>query len=158
MPDQAVILVVEDREDDIALIRRAFERAQIPNPVQVVRDGAEAIAYLAGEREYSNRAEYPLPSLVLLDLKMPGVDGFEVLRWVRQHPGLRNLLVVVLTSSQDMKDVNTAYKLGANSFMVKPMDFENIVEMSRLIRDYWLLHNVQPGTERSSRGQHRSKG
>jgi CheY-like chemotaxis protein len=90
---------------------------------------------------------------VLLDLKMPGVDGFEVLRWIRQQPGLRNLLVVVLTSSQDMKDVNIAYKLGANSFMVKPMDFENIVEMSKLIRDYWLSHNVQPTTERPPRGQ-----
>jgi len=153
MPDQALILLVEDREDDIALIRRAFERAQLPNPLQVVRDGAEAISYLAGERGYSNRAEYPLPGLVLLDLKMPGVDGFEVLRWIRQQPGLRNLLVVVLTSSQDMKDVNIAYKLGANSFMVKPMDFENIVEMSKLIRDYWLLHNVQPSTSRAPRNQ-----
>ncbi len=157
MPDQAVILLVEDREDDIALIRRAFERAQLPNPVQVVVDGAAAIAYLAGEREYSNRAEYPLPALVLLDLKMPGVDGFEVLRWIRDQPGLRNLVVVVLTSSQDIKDVNIAYKLGANSFMVKPMDFENIVEMSKLIRDYWLLHNVQPSTSRAARNQPRNQ-
>src|SRR5438874_8305913 len=99
MPDQAVILLVEDREDDITLIRRAFERAKIPNPLQVVRDGSEAISYLAGERKFSNRAEYHLPALVLLDLKMPGVDGFEVLRWLRLQPELRSLLVVVLTSS-----------------------------------------------------------
>src|ERR1700674_4968478 len=99
MPDQALILLVEDREDDVLLVRRAFAKANVLNPMQVVRDGREAIAYLKGEGKYSNRAEYPLPELLLLDLKMPGTDGFDVLKWMRQQPGLKALRVVVLTSS-----------------------------------------------------------
>src|SRR5882724_10098857 len=134
MPDQALILLVEDREDDIILVRKAFSAALITNPLQVVRDGEEAIPYLAGEGKYSNCAEYPLPWLILLDLKMPRVDGFEVLRWVRQQDSLQSLIVIVLTSSDAIRDVNRAYQLGANSFMVKPLDFENAVVVSRLIQ------------------------
>src|SRR3989442_654748 len=114
MPDISVFLLAEDREDDIILIRRAFHKAHLLNPVQVVRDGEETIAYLKGEGRYANRAEYPLPALLLLDLKMPRKDGFEVLRWIRQEPGLRSLRVVVLTSSDRLQDVNLAYQLGAN--------------------------------------------
>ena len=117
--DTSVILVVEDREDDILLIRRAFDRASVTNPIQVVRDGEEAIAYLIGEGQYANRDEYPLPVLVLLDLKLPRKDGFEVLSWIRSQPGIRSLPVVVLTSSNQIRDVNRAYQLGANSFFVK---------------------------------------
>src|SRR5215471_9754217 len=124
MSDRSVIMVVEDNEDDIVLIRRAFERAYVINPLQVVRNGEEAIAYLKGIGKYANRPEYPLPDLVLLDLKMPGLDGFDVLRWIREQPGLQSLRVVVLTSSEQMRDVNLAYQLGANSFLVKPADFE----------------------------------
>src|SRR5438105_2858307 len=120
MSEYAVILVAEDREDDIILIRRAFARARVVNPIHVVRDGEEALAYLKGEGKYGNRREYPLPELLLLDLKMPRMDGFEVLRWVRSQPDLRLLRVVVLTSSEDVRDVNLAYQLGANSFLVKP--------------------------------------
>src|SRR5207237_10670820 len=101
MPDQAVILLVEDRGDDVLLIQRAFKRASLNNPVQVVRDGEQAISYLAGEGIFRNRAEYPLPWLILLDLKMPRVDGFEVLKWIRSQPELRRLIVVVLTSSEE---------------------------------------------------------
>src|SRR5882762_10353741 len=113
MPDHAVILIAEDSEDDIVLIRRAFEKAKVLNPLHFVRDGAEAMAYLKGEGKYANRAEFPLPELLLLDLKMPRVDGFDVLRWIRQQPGLSTLRVVVLTSSEDIRDVNVAYRLGA---------------------------------------------
>jgi len=88
MADLAVILLAEDREDDVLLIQRAFERARITTTLHVVRDGEEAIAYLSGSGKYSNRDEYPLPWLVLMDLKMPRVDGFEVLKWVRKEPGL----------------------------------------------------------------------
>src|SRR3954469_23399004 len=151
MPDQAVILLAEDREDDILLIRKAFAKAFIVNPLQVVRDGEEAVEYLKGEGKYSNRAEYPLPDLLLLDLKMPRVDGFEVLRWVRQQPGFSALRVVVLTSSDQIRDVNTAYRLGANSFMVKPTDFENVVEMAKTLRSYWLQMSKAPDVARSSR-------
>src|SRR5689334_18954931 len=117
MQSVAPILLAEDNEDDVFLIRRAFEKAHILNPLQHVRNGREAIAYLSGEGPYENRAEFPVPELLLLDLKIPEMDGFEVLRWVRQQPALGALRVVVLTCSADVHDVNFAFQLGANSFM-----------------------------------------
>ena len=155
-PDQSVILLVEDREDDVVLIRRAFDKAKVINPIQVVSNGEEAFWYLKGEGKYANRAEYPLPDLVLLDLKMPRVDGFEVLRWIRQQPGLSSVRVVVLTSSDQMRDVNEAYQLGANSFLVKPLEFERFVNMSAAINGYWLWLSKTPESSRSpkeSKGQ-----
>jgi CheY-like chemotaxis protein len=136
--DDAVILLVEDREDDVLLIKKSFERAHLTNPVQVARDGDEAIAYLSGEGEFGNRADNPLPILILLDLKMPKVGGFEVLSWVRKQEELRAIPVIVLTCSDQIRDVNKAYELGANSFLVKPLDFENYIELSKLLRQYWL--------------------
>jgi len=151
MSDEAVILLVEDRDDDIALIKKAFAKAYVLNPLQVVKNGEEAIAYLEGEGKYANRAEYPLPELMLLDLKMPRIDGFEVLKWVRQQPGLATLRIVVLTSSQAIRDVNLAYSLGANSFIVKPMDFEDVTHMSKFLTSYWLTMSKTPETSRSPR-------
>lgn len=148
MPETLVILLVEDSEDDISIIRRAFQNGGISNPMHVVRDGEAAIAYLAGTGKYAIRDEYPLPALVLLDLKLPGMDGFEVLRWIRQTPGVSSLRVVVLTSSENIRDVNAAYQLGANSFMVKEMDFQNTVELARLIKDFWLLKAKVPEASR----------
>ncbi|MEY2429289.1 MAG: hypothetical protein QOJ40_2174 [Verrucomicrobiota bacterium] len=144
MPDNALILIAEDREDDVLLIRRSFEKAGVTNPTQIVHNGEEAIAYLRGEGRFSNRAEYPLPALLLLDLKMTRKDGFEVLRWIRQQPTLKALRVIVLTSSEDIRDVNEAYQAGANSFLVKPMDFENSVEMAKFLKDYWLRMDKAP--------------
>jgi CheY-like chemotaxis protein len=146
--DVPVILVVEDREDDILLIRKAFERAGVANPVHFVRSGDEAVAYLSGEWKYRNRAEFPLPTLVLLDLKLPGMDGFEVLSWIRRQEGLRALPVIVLTSSTDLSDVNRAYQLGANSFFAKELEFQNSVELSRLLQNYWLAKVRTPHTSR----------
>src|SRR4051812_10461929 len=120
MADHSVILVVDDSDNDILLVRRALQKARVLNPLITVRSGEEAVQYLAGEGKYSNREEYPLPDLVLLDLKMTGMDGFEVLKWIRDHPTLRGMRVVVLTSSDRVFDVNQAYALGANSFLVKP--------------------------------------
>jgi len=148
VPDQALILLAEDREDDILLIRRALARAYIVNPLQVVRDGEEAVAYLRGEGRYFNRVEYPLPELLLLDLKMPRMDGFEVIKWVREQPELSNLRIVVLTSSDNIRDVNLAYQLGANSFMVKPMDFQDVIEMTKFLTRYWLGMSKAPETSR----------
>src|SRR5687768_4667513 len=104
--EKEVIMLAEDDENDIALFKRAFKQADIKNPLQIVRDGEEAIAYLAGEGKFADRAEYPLPALLLLDLKMPRKSGFQVLQWVRQHPTLKTLRVLVLTTSSDMRDVN----------------------------------------------------
>jgi len=142
--DQAVILLAEDRDDDVLLVQRAFSKGDIHNPLFVVRDGEEAICYLSGIGKYGNRDEYPLPDLLLLDLKMPRVDGFEVLRWIRQQPGFSALRVVVLTAADQIRDVNSAYGLGANSFMVKPTDFQNVVEMAKTLRSYWLQMSKAP--------------
>src|SRR5437016_684237 len=120
---EGVILLAEDEEEDVVLLKLGFAKARFLNPVQVVPDGAEAIAYLQGAGKYSNRSDFPLPNLLLLDLKMPRKNGFEVLEWLRQQPQLSALPVVVLTSSDDMRDVNRAYQLGANTFLVKPVDF-----------------------------------
>ena len=155
MPNQAIILLAEDREDDILLIRKSFKNSFITNPLHVVRDGEEAIEYLSGEGRYANRAEYPLPALLLLDLKMPRKDGFEVLQWIRQQPDLSKLPVVVLTSSENVHDVNAAYRAGANSFLVKPMEFEDFKAMSVFLSNYWLLLNKAPDTARPLR--HREK-
>ena len=152
MPDQAVILLVEDREDDILLVRKSFERAWINNPLLVVRNGEEAIHYLAGEERYANREEYPLPDLILLDLKLPGIDGFDVLRWVRRQPDFGTIPVVVLTSSDAIRDVNRAYTLGANSFLVKPLEFENFVETAKILKTYWLKTSSRPKTSRPKEG------
>ncbi len=149
MPEHAVILLAEDEEDYVILIRHAFSKAKIPNPLYVVSNGEEAISYLRGKAKYANRDEYPLPDLLLLDLKMPRVNGFEVLKWVRQQPGLSGLRVLVLTSSDELRDVNQAYQLGANSFMTKPADFENLAELSRLIQDFRLKVSKTPEPSRS---------
>src|SRR6266850_3873045 len=136
-PGDAVILLAEDREDDAILIRKAFARTGISNPIYVVHDGEEAVHYLEGSGKYSNRELYPLPDLLLLDLKMPRMDGFEVLQWLREHSELKGLRVVVLTSSQDIYDVNKAYSLGANSFLVKPLEFENYTALTRTLAKFW---------------------
>ena len=157
MADQAVILLAEDNADDIALIRRAFAKAYITNPLQIVRNGEEVVAYLKGEGVFSNRAEYPLPDLLLLDLKMPRMNGFEVLEWIRRQPTLSSLRVVVLTASDNMRDVNSAYKLGANSFMVKPLDFEDVVHMGKFLTTYWLRLSKAPETSRPPRLRNRAQ-
>ncbi len=150
MADRAVILLVEDQEDDVILIRKAFELGQILSPLFVVRSGEEARAYLAGEGKYLNREEYPLPDLMLLDIKMPGSDGFDVLRWVRAQSGFSSLVVVMLTSSDRVYDVNQAYKLGANSFLVKPLDFENYIQTCHVLKQYWLHVNKRPESVRTT--------
>jgi CheY-like chemotaxis protein len=120
-----LILVVDDNDDDVMLVRRGFEKAGLRQRIVALPSGMDAIAYLKGDYPYTDRSTYPLPDLVLLDIKMRGTDGFEVLRWIRQQWQFSDLCVVMLTSSDQIRDVNRAYQLGANSFLVKPLDFGN---------------------------------
>jgi CheY-like chemotaxis protein len=120
---------VDDNPDDVLLARRVFERAGLSESIRSLPSGVEAIAYLRGDSPYSDRTTHPMPGLVLLDIKMPGTDGFEVLRWIREQPELLGLCVVMLTSSDEIRDVNRAYQLGADSFLVKPLDFGSMREL-----------------------------
>ena len=148
MQDRALILVVEDNEFDLMLIRRAFAKAKVLNPLFTVNSGEQAIAYFKGEGPFANREEYPLPDLVLLDLRLRGITGLDVLKWIREQPGLRALRVVMLTGSAATEDINTAYQLGANSFLVKPMDFDSFVQIAGAIAGYWVWMSEAPETSR----------
>jgi CheY-like chemotaxis protein len=140
-------LLVEDDGNDVLLIQRAFRQGNIVNGLQVVRDGEQAIAYLRGDGEYADRRRYPLPVLVLLDLKLPRRSGHEVLQWLKGEESLRRTPVVVLTSSAESSDVNRAYDLGANSYLVKPVTFESLLELVKTLGMYWVLLNQPPDPE-----------
>jgi len=148
MNDQALFLLIEDNENDALLIQRAFFQAKILNPLLVLHSAEEGMAFFLGTGRYRNRIEFPLPGLVLLDLKLPGLDGFEFLRWLRNQPGVSSTRVVVLTSSDAIQDVNHAYKAGANSFLIKPVDFERFVEVSRALNGYWMWMDQPPESAR----------
>ena len=132
-----IMLLVEDDPNDILLIQRAFAKACLVNPLKVVRDGEEALNYLAGSGEFSDRGRFPLPSLILLDLKLPRKSGLEILQWLRQQPSLKHIPVIVLTSSKESSDVSRAYDLGANSFIAKPVSFDSLVDVMKLLIRYW---------------------
>jgi len=138
------MLLVEDDPDDILLIQHAFAKASLVNPLKIVRDGEEAVKYLSGSEDYSDRSRYPLPSLVLLDLKLPRKSGLEVLQWLRQQPNLKQIPVIVLTSSKESSDVRRAYELGANSYLVKPVGFEGLLELVKSIGMYWMILSKTP--------------
>lgn len=144
MPNEQTILLVEDDPNDVLLLRRAFQKAGQQNRLRLVPDGAQAIEYLTGGGIYADRQRFPLPFLVLLDLKMPGTNGFDVLRWARAQPALKRLLFVVLTSSDLQADVDRAYDLGANSYLVKPVEFEETVHLIHRFEAYWTEINRTP--------------
>ncbi|MEW6505385.1 MAG: response regulator [Chloroflexota bacterium] len=133
------ILLVEDNPMDLDLTRRAFSRRRVVNPIEVARDGEEAIDWI---RRWDEGA--PPPVLILLDLKLPRVDGLEVLRHYKEHPRYRSIPVVVLTTSDEDRDIETAYQLGANSYIVKPVEFEKFVEVAAQVEVYWTLLNQPP--------------
>jgi CheY-like chemotaxis protein len=135
---------VEDDPNDVLLIQRAFDKARILNPLQTVGNGDDAVAYLAGEGSFADRQRHPFPVLVLLDLKLPRRSGLEVLEWIRGQVGLKRLPVVVLTSSKETTDVNQAYDLGANSYLVKPVGFDSLLELVKSLEVYWLILNQKP--------------
>lgn len=138
------ILQVEDDPNDVFLLRHAMTKMRVDNPIQVVSDGQQAIDYLQGTAQFGDRTRFPLPFLMLLDLKLPYVTGFGVLRWIRQHYS-ETLPVIVLTSSGDETDITTAYRLGANAFLTKPSEVGQLEEMVKAIKDFWLTRNTLPG-------------
>jgi CheY-like chemotaxis protein len=133
------ILMAEDDDNDVFFLERAFKQAQITNPIQRVRDGEEAIAYLQGEGPYADRQKYPLPRFMLVDLKMPRKNGFEVIAWTRQQPGIKRLPIAVLTSSKEEPDINRAYDIGANTYLVKPVKFDDLLETVKTLSMFWFL-------------------
>jgi CheY-like chemotaxis protein len=141
---EALIFLVEDNEMDVELILDAFEESRLGNRIQVARDGMEALAYLFGEGVYADRETYPYPDLILLDLKMPGIDGHEVLRRVKAAEKLKRIPVVILTSSREEGDRAMSYDNGANSYLVKPVSFDDFLDLIKAFSDYWLVLNVQP--------------
>ncbi len=138
------ILLVEDEESDILFMQMALQAEGVDNPLAITRDGREALAYLQGQEQYADRQKYPLPSLVLLDLRLPYVPGLEVLQWLRQQPSFAHLPVLVLSTSNQDADVEAAYGLGANAYLVKPPLLSELQNTVRLIKRYWLDRDAPP--------------
>lgn len=138
------ILYVDDDDNDVVLLKHAIRTAQLNFNVRAVNNPEEASAYLDGEGPFADRKCFPMPSLVLLDLKMPRMHGLEVLAWIRAHPMLKRMVVIVLTASNQLSEINKAYELGANSYLVKPVELSLLVEMVRGIGQYWITLNEQP--------------
>jgi CheY-like chemotaxis protein len=144
MNKPAHILLVEDNRMDVELTLDAFREARLLNTIHVAPDGQQALDYLFGHGKFADRKAFPLPNLVLLDLKLPGIDGFEVLRQIKSTPILKRLPVVILTSSKEEGDRALSYDQGANSYLVKPVSFDGFLGVVRQIDGYWLSLNVAP--------------
>ncbi len=142
--NEVEILLVEDNPNDVELTLRALQKHHLANKVFVVENGEEAIEFLFGTGKYSDRGNMPLPRVVLLDLKLPKVDGIQVLRKIKSDEKTRVIPVVVLTSSHEEKDIINSYNLGVNSYIVKPVDFESFIKAVADLGFYWLLLNKQP--------------
>jgi CheY-like chemotaxis protein len=135
------MLLVEDNEDDAFLLQRSFKAAGIEQPLYLAEDGQQAIDYLAGHGPYADRTLYPLPAFIFLDLKLPFKSGHEVLAWIRRQRELSEIVVVVMTSSNQPSDLEEAYRLGANSYIVKPSATEELVDLGLAFKHYWFTFN-----------------
>jgi CheY-like chemotaxis protein len=140
------ILMVEDDPNDVLFLKMALEAVGVQNPVVEAKDGRDALDYLSGKGPYTDRQRYPLPYLLLLDLKLPHLMGLDLLKWIRQRAELDCLIVIVLTSSANPSDIDAAYKLGANAYLVKPSSFEKLRALIQSLKDFWLLHNQPSST------------
>ena len=138
------ILVAEDEVNDVMLLQRAFAQARVKAPIYFAQDGQEVMDYLEGKAPFDNPVEYPLPNLLLLDLRLPRVSGFEVLEWLRGHPTLNRLLVVVFSESGEARDVTRAYSLGANAYIFKPREADELVRIVERLQNYWLNIHAEP--------------
>ncbi|MDA3898524.1 MAG: response regulator [Desulfobacteraceae bacterium] len=144
MMKPASILLVEDNPMDVELILDAFKEARLDNEIQVAKNGKEALDFLFGTEKYADRKKYPLPDIILLDLKMPGIDGHEVLKKVKGADKLKRIPVIILTSSQEEGDRAMSYDNGANSYLVKPVSFDSFLDVVKQVADYWLTLNIHP--------------
>lgn len=142
MNELGPILLVEDNSDDVFFMQRAFKAAAITNPLHVAEDGDKAIEYLSGAGKFADRTAYPLPCLILLDLKLPGKTGLEVLAWVRKQAEFTTTIVIVLSTSREPRDIHEAYRLGANAYLVKPTSPAQLAELIGAIKTFWINHNI----------------
>lgn len=140
--NRPTILHIEDDPNDVLLLEHACRKARVSCYIRRVADGDEAIAYLRGIDGFADREKFPLPRLILLDLKMPRLNGFDVLEWLGKHDKFRTVPVVVLSSSNHDADLKRAYALGVNSYLIKPVSFDSLVEIVKAIHDYWLTLNT----------------
>jgi len=145
--DIVELLLVEDNPQDLELTLRALKKANLANSIKIARDGAEALEFLFGSAEHMDRRIENSPSIILLDLKLPKVDGLEVLKHIKADPRTQSIPVIILTSSREQIDISECYKLGANSYIVKPVDFEGFATAVRDLGFYWLLLNQSPRIE-----------
>jgi|SRR5579862_8215361 len=144
------ILLVEDDDNDVFFFQHALNKAGTSTALQVARDGQEAIDYLRGDGKFAERAKFPQPGLILLDLKLPFVMGLDVLKWIRRESSL-SPIVVILSSSRQEEDLEAAYRLGANAYLVKPAEVGKLEVMVRAINDFWLMQNTVPSRSRALR-------
>ncbi|MBS4099540.1 MAG: response regulator [Sulfuricella sp.] len=153
MNQPACILLVDDNRMDVELALDAFREAHLSNRIEVAGGGRQALDYLFGAGAYADRSAHPLPDLILLDLKMPGIDGFEVLRQAKTAQLIRRIPVIILTSSHEEGDRAMSYDIGANSYLVKPVSFEGFLAVIRKIEDYWLTLNIAPPLSLGNTGE-----
>ena len=144
---EPVILLVEDSQFDVELLRHAFRKAGLNRPMQVVRDGVDAMSYLLGVGEYIDRGKFPPPNILIIDLNMPRFNGLELLTWLRTQPDLAHLLVVVLTGTGRQQDIDVAYRMGAKSYLVKPTGADEFQSLINSFFEYWIAHNHFPQPE-----------
>ena len=146
MTKRGTILLVENDENDIFLVKKAFDEMEVQQPIRVLHSAREAVRYLSGEGKFSDRDAHPLPFLVLLNLKMPGEDGFALLRWLFERPGLKKKFTLVVTSAASPDaEIQLAYELGVQSFLIKPLTYQNLSDTIRRIKEYWIDLNLLPG-------------
>ena len=144
MHRQCTILIVDDDENDIFFVKRAFTEINIHCTFQILKNGQEVVDYLEGADEYGNREKYPLPMMILMDLKMPIMDGFQVLAWLRARDGLKVIPTIIFSSSDLPGDITRAYELGANSFMTKSVTYDGLLIKLQTLSQYWLEHCKHP--------------
>jgi CheY-like chemotaxis protein len=136
------ILIVDDEDHDIEFLQRALKRSGVNNPVRTAGNGEEAIAYLTGQGNYTDRLAFPFPRVIITDLKMPHMGGLELLRWLHDNPKFKVVPTIVFTSSTSQADVDEAFKRGASGYFVKPVDFDQLEQMAKVLADYWKLSLV----------------